>query len=409
MKTMHCWIVGSMLLMPLGQGVAAQTLNVELELAYCHRQVERTLSELRDEEGLIDYTMTPRNIGADERHWNLRSVKSPEEWCAGFFPGILWMDGDTVEAARFTQELEYLAYRPVYDHDLGFIMIGSYLKGYEATHNPHYRDVLLAAADSLATLFNPRVGTLLSWPRNVERFGGHNTIMDNMMNLELLFWADAQSRSLSKGSIVNGALSRRSLYDIAVSHADTTMAYHFRSDYTSYHVAVYDPVTGCHLYNCTHQGFGDNTLWSRGQAWAIYGYTMVYRYTHEPRFLDFAQKVTEAYLSRIPDDRIPWWDMGDPMIPHSFRDASAAAVVASALIELSGYVDVPTSQRYLTEAKKMLATLSSDLYQSRDRNPAFLLHSVGNMPAGSEVNASINYADYYYLEALKRLEELNKN
>jgi len=171
------------------EGAAAQTLDVEKALAYCHRQVGRTLAELRGADGRIDYTMTPRYIGAGEQHWNLRSVKSPEEWCAGFFPGILWMDGDTAEARRFTQELEYLAYSPVYDHDLGFIMIGSYLKGYEATHDEHYKRVLLAAADTLVTLFNPRVGTLLSWPRNVEMFGGHNTIMDNMMNLELLLWA----------------------------------------------------------------------------------------------------------------------------------------------------------------------------------------------------------------------------
>ncbi len=367
----------------------AQQLDVDVQLDYCHRQVQRSLVQLRDAAGKIDYTVTPRCVEAGEEHWTLRSVKMPEEWCAGFFPGILWMDGDSAEARRYTQELEYLAYSPVYDHDLGFIMIGSYLKGWEVTHDAHYKEVLLAAADSLATLFNPRVGTLLSWPRNVQMFGGHNTIMDNMINLELLFFS-----------------GKKENYDIAVSHADTTMRYHFRPDYTSNHVAVYDPQTGRHLYNCTHQGFGDNTLWSRGQAWAIYGYTMVYRYTRERRFLDFAQKVTEAYLSRLPEDGIPWWDMGDPMIPHSFRDASAAAVVASALVELSQYVDAATSHRYLNEAEAMLLTLSSPAYQSREKNPAFLLHSVGNMPAGIEVDASINYADYYYLEALLRLKEL---
>lgn len=371
--------------------LCAQELDVDRELVYCNQQMQRSLAGLRDAGGKIDYTMTPRCIGAEEERWTLRSVKTPEEWCAGFFPGILWMCGDTLEARRFTGELEYLAFSPVYDHDLGFIMIGSYLKGWEATHDGRYREVLMAAADSLATLFNPRVGTLLSWPRNVAMFGGHNTIMDNMMNLELLFFS-----------------GKRENYDRAVAHADTTMRYQFRADGTVNHVAVYDPVTGRHLYNCTHQGFGDNTLWSRGQAWAIYGYTMVYRYTHEGRFLDFAQRVTEAYLSRLPEDGIPWWDMGDPSIPFSFRDASAAAVVASALVELSGYVDAATSARYLGEAKRMLATLSSAEYQSRGRNPAFLLHSVGNMPAGTEVDASINYADYYYLEALLRLKNYLK-
>ena len=389
MKNRACFLAVLVALAYLCRGsvAVAQVLDVDGQVEYCRGQVERTLRELRGRDGKIDYTLTPRYVGAAEHHWNLRSVKRPDEWCAGFFPGILWMCADTLEARRFTQELEYLAYSPIYDHDLGFIMIGSYLKGWETTHVEHYREVLLAAADSLATLFNPRVGTLLSWPRNVAMFGGHNTIMDNMMNLELLFFS-----------------GKKENYDIAVCHADTTMKYQFRPDHTANHVAVYDPVTGRHLYNCTHQGFGDNTLWSRGQAWAIYGYTMVYRYTGEQRFLDFAQQVTEAYLSRLPDDGIPWWDMGDPMIPHSFRDASAAAIAASALVELAQYVETPVSECYMKEAKRMLITLSSADYQSREKNPAFLLHSVGNMPAGTEVDASINYADYYYLEALLRLK-----
>ena len=374
-----------------------QEVDVTRELAYCKGQAERTLEELSP----IDYTMTPRNIGADESRWNLRSVKTPEEWCAGFFPGVLWMasavgEGNEKErlmkeADRYSAELEYLAYSPVYDHDLGFIMIGSYLKGWELTHDEHYKEVLMAAADTLATLFNPQVGTLLSWPRNVEMFGGHNTIIDNMINLELLLWSGKERNK-----------------EIAVHHADTTMTYHFRPDGTVNHVAVYDPVSGKHLYNCTHQGFGDNTLWSRGQAWAIYGYTMVYRYTKEQRFLDFAKRVADVYLERLPEDGIPWWDMGDPMIPNSFRDASAAAVVASGLVELASFLDGAEEARYLGEAKRMLARLSSADYQSREKKPSFLMHSVGNMPAGSEVDASINYADYYYIEALLRLRDYRK-
>lgn len=359
---------------------------------YCDVQVHRTLMELRGDSGRIDYTRTPRNILDGETQWNLRSVLTPEEWTAGFFPGILWYDyentGDTMvlrEAQSFTEQLGYMARQPIYDHDLGFIMIGSYLNGYRLTQRTDYKEVLLAAADSLATLYNPQVGTLLSWPRNVEMFGGHNTIMDNMINLELLLWAAD-----------NGGSSR--LRDIAVSHADTTMAYHFRPDYTSYHVAVYDPQTGDHLYNCTHQGAADSTMWARGQAWAIYGFTMMYEYTHEQRFLDFAQKVTDAYLERLPDDSlIPYWDFSK----NDYRDASAACIVASALIrlaELSGKVD------YLDRAMTMLQTLSTEPYRPGDSRPAFLQHSVGNYPAGSEIDCSINYADYYYIEALTRLK-----
>ena len=379
----------------------AEKLNADAQIEYCIIQARRSMEELSP----VDYTHSPRNIGAGECHWNLRNAKTAEEWCSGFWPGIMWMVDDTLHAKRYTNELEFLAYQKAYDHDLGFQMIGSFLKGYEWLNDnvdknddnnedralkEHYRKVLLAAADTLATLFNPRVGTLLSWPRNVGMFGGHNTIIDNMINLELLFFS-----------------GKKENIDIAVSHADTTMRYHFRPDGTINHVAVYDPVSGKHLYNCTHQGFGDNTLWSRGQAWAIYGYTMVYRYTHEKRFLDFVQKVTDVMLRQLPADGIPLWDMGDPMAPHTFRDASAAAIIASGLIELSGHVGGEKGKAYLAQAEAILTTLSSAEYQCREKKPAFLLHSVGNMPAGSEVDASINYADYYYIEALKRLKAHN--
>lgn len=362
-------------------------LDVQKQLDYCHRQVGRTLQQLRDKDGQIDFTRSPRNILRGEKTWNLRSLLTAEEWCSGFYPGVLWMDGRQEEARAYTKQLEYQAYSPVYDHDLGFIMIGSYLKGYEATGDAHYREVLLAAADTLATLYNPRVGTLLSWPRNVAMFGGHNTIIDNMINLELLLWAAENGGSPA-------------LRDIAIHHADTTMRYHFRPDHTCYHVAVYDPVTGQHLRNCTHQGLFDESLWSRGQAWAIYGYTMMYRYTRLQRYLDFAQQVTDVMLSVLPADRIPYWDMRDPAIPNTYRDASAAAVIASALFDLSGFVGGEKGQRYLDEARQMLSSLSSSRYQSRKQNPSFLLHSTGNYPAHSELDASISYADYYYIEAL---------
>lgn len=380
------------LLLSIALGLSARKFDVQRQLHYCHTQVQRTLSQLQQADGTIDYTHAPRNIGADETQWNLRDITTPTEWCAGFFPGILWMDGDFAEAARYTSQLEYLAYQPVYDHDLGFIMIGSYLKGYELTQNEHYRQVLLAAADTLATLYNPAVGTLLSWPRNVKMFGGHNTIMDNMINLELLLWA-AQ----------NGGSQR--LRDIAIRHAEVTMQNHFRPDHTCYHVAIYDPKTGRHLRNCTHQGLFDESIWSRGQAWAIYGYTMVYRYTREPRFLQFAQQVTDAMLRLLPADGIPYWDMCDPAIPNTYRDASSAAIIASALIDLADYAPATDARRYRAAARKILRSLSSPAYQSGSRNPAFLMHSVGNQPAGSEIDYSINYADYYYIEALKKMEQ----
>ena len=377
--------------------------RVDDDLSYCHRQVLRALAELRNG-GDYDFTMEPRNILSTDHQigWNVRKATA-EEWCSGFWPGILWMDyiasGDTVllrPARGYTESLRGIAYRPIFDHDIGFLMMCSYGKGYEVTRNDDYRQVLLASADSLATLFNPVVGTLLSWPREVKpRHWPHNTIMDNMINLDLMFWAAKHG-------------GNPLLYDLAVTHAMTTMRHHFRSDGSCYHVAVYDTISGDFIKGVTHQGYADYSMWSRGQSWAIYGYTMVYRYTHKQVFLDFAQKVTDIYLKRLSetsDDMIPVWDMDAP--DRNVKDASAACVVADALLELQGYVKGEKQQRYREAAVKMLKQLAGKRYRSGKRNVSFLLHSTGHHPAGSEIDASIIYADYYYLEALLRAKALN--
>ena len=377
------------------------TLDVNKALDYCAKQTQRTLTELKTDSG-IDYTMMPRNIMADEQHWNCRKA-TKEEWCTGFWPGVLWYDYEYTkdkqvleEAENFTHSLKFLSHIPAYDHDLGFLVFCSYGNGYRLTKNPAYKQVILDTADTLATLFNPIVGTILSWPREVEpRNWPHNTIMDNMINLEMLFWAAK-----------NGG--NPYLYDIAVSHADKTMKSQFRPDYTSYHVAVYDTITGNLIKGVTHQGYADSTMWARGQAWAIYGYTVVYRETKDPKYLDFAQKVTDVYLDRLPEDKVPYWDFDDPSIPDAPRDASAGAVVASALLELSTYLPNGTGKRYKDAAIEMLTSLSSDSYQSGESKPSFLLHSVGHWPNHSEIDASIIYADYYYIEALLRLKRLQE-
>ena len=380
----------------------AQNLDVEKQLNYCHSHVRNALRLLRP----FGFHFMPRNILSTDttKVWNCRMAMA-EEWCSGFWPGILWMDYQFTRNERikhmaegYTRSLEFLANQPAYDHDLGFIVINSFLKGYEQTQNENYKQIALQCADTLATLFNPNVGTILSWPRHVNDYGGHNTIMDNMINLELLFWAAD-----------NGGDQR--LRDIAVKHADTTMKYHFRSDGSCYHVAVYNPRNGRFIKGVTHQGYADWSMWSRGQAWAIYGYTMVYRYTHEVRFLQQAQKVTDIYIKRLKetsDDWIPIWDMDDPRGCEAPKDASAACVVASALIELSEYVSQPKQTEYINTAVCMLTDLSSDKYLSLDENVAFLKHSTGHHPAGSEIDASIIYADYYYIEALLRLYSIKQ-
>lgn len=366
-------------------------------IQYCAAQAHKTILLIP-----ADTVNIPRSIKKNEKNWRFVSY---HDWCSGFWPGILWYAYEgtqdpkfKAEADHFSRELTPLSIQKAFDHDLGFQIFCSFGNGYRLTHNPEYKKILLATADTLATLFNPKVGTILSWPRSVPNmeWPQHNTIIDNMINLELLFWASK-----------NGGSKR--LYDIAVSHAKTTMKNHFRSDYTSYHAVVYDRETGKKIKGVTHQGYADDSMWARGQSWAIYGFTLCYRETKDPEFLDFAQKVADVYLKQLPADLIPYWDFNDPEIPNAPRDASAAGVVASGLLELSTFVkDQTKAAYYRRQAEKMLSSLSSASYQSREKNTAFLLHSTGHKPNGSEIDASIIYADYYYIEALLRLEKLQK-
>ena len=376
--------------------INAQTaFNVNKQLDYCIQQVNKTIAANKE----VGDKNIPRSIDCNTKDWKYVDYK---DWTSGFWPGILWYafqyshdNQFKLQAAKFSNELKPLAYNLAYDHDLGFQINCSIGNGFFLTQNKNYKKILLAAADTLATLYNPKVGTILSWPREVQSLGGHNTIMDNMMNLELLFWASKNGGS-------------KKLYDIAVKHATTTMNNHFRKDYSGYHVVVYDSITGKKIKGITHQGYSDSSMWARGQSWAIYGFTMCYRETHNPVFLDFAQKVASIYLNRLPKDMIPYWDFDDKAIPNTPKDVSAAAVTASALLELSTYMTDLTKQEYYKEkALLMLKEISTPKYQSWDVNNAILLHSTGHKPHNSEVDASINYADYYYMEALLRLKKLN--
>ena len=372
--------------------------EVEPLLDYCGGQIEKSLNSLDDT------TQMPRNIlsDKDERKWNCTSIY---DWTSGFWPGILWYAYEYSHDAEIKKQAERYssALYPVLDHkpgnhDLGFMMYCSLGNAYRLTGEQKYKKMLLRAADSLATLFDERVGTIHSWPGMRQQKGWpHNTIIDNMLNLELLFWAAK-----------NGGNKR--LYDIALSHAEVTANNQFRDDYSTCHVVVYDTLSGKRISQLTHQGYADESLWARGQAWAIYGFTMCYRETGNVVFLDVAQKATDTYLQRLPADYIPYWDFDAPGIPEEPRDASAAAVVASGLLELSLYIkDKKKAEHYFDAAIKMLEALSSPAYLSGEVNNAFLLHSTGHKPHGSEIDASIIYADYYYIEALIRLNRINNN
>ena len=393
MKTLS--IFASLALLFCLSGCTSSRLDTDANLNYCVAQAVKTIPMIPD------YQHGPNNFDKDATEWRFNR---PGSWTSGFWPGVLWYiyeytkDPQWVALAdSFTCSIIPAVTRRARTHDIGFMAFCSIGNGYRITGNPEYERALLQAADSLEWLFNPNVGTFLSWPNMVARMNWpHNTIIDNMMNMELLFWAGKNGNNIN-------------LYDIAHKHSETTMKHHFRNDYSTYHVIVFNDSTGERMKGVTHQGYADETMWARGQAWSIYGFTMAYRETKDPRFLDVAEKATAIYLQRLPKDMIPYWDFDAPNIPDEPRDASAAAITASALLELSVLADNKAkAKEYRKVAEKILVTLSSAEYQSRDKNSSFLLHCVGHMPNKSEVDASIIYADYYYIEALIRLKKLQE-
>ncbi|MBI5474881.1 MAG: glycoside hydrolase family 88 protein [Ignavibacteriae bacterium] len=276
-------------------------------------------------------------------------------------------------------------------HDVGFIMFCSFGNEYRLHPNEETKNILLQSACSLASRFNARTGCIRSWDNPKWQFP---VIIDNMMNLELLFWAAK-----------NGG--GKELYDIAVSHAEKTSQNHFRPDGSTYHVVSYDTTTGAVLAKETHQGFAHESVWSRGQAWAIYGYTMAYRETREKRFLQTAERAANWFLDHLPDDAVPFWDFQAPEIPREPRDASAAAIAASALFELCTLTeDARLQARYATEARRILTSLCKAPYlAANSASSGILNHTTGNWPAKSEIDVSLIYGDYYFLEAMMRYRQ----
>ncbi|PST83580.1 glucuronyl hydrolase [Pedobacter yulinensis] len=317
-------------------------------------------------------------------------------WCSGFYPGTLlylyeqtkdkWLEA---EALRRLKTLEKEQYNTS-THDLGFMMYCSFGNAYRLDPKPEYRAILLNSARSLATRFNAQVGCIKSWDsRNPSDF---LVIIDNMMNLELLFWATRVSGDSS-------------FHKIAITHANTTMKHHFRSDNSSYHVVNYDINTGKPRRKHTAQGAADHSAWSRGQAWGLYGFTVMYRETGDKKYLDQAAAIAGFMLNHknLPADKVPYWDFNAPGIPNALRDASAGAITASALLELADYLP-DARNSYRQTAAQILKTLSGPEYRATaGSNAGFLLkHSVGSLPGKSEVDVPLSYADYYFIEACKR-------
>lgn len=339
-----------------------------------------------------------------------------KDWTPGFFPGSLWylyeLTGDTLwlhQAEEWTHSLEPLKTFTGH-HDLGFMMYCSYGNANRLAPKPEYKDILIQSSESLSTRFSENTKTIKSW--NYRKAWNDTTewffpvIIDNMMNLEMLFY----------GTKLSG---NDKFKNVAITHADTTLKNHFREDYSSYHVVDYDTITGAVKAQATCQGYSDNSTWSRGQAWAIYGYTMMYRETKDQTYLDAAIKMTDWYLERLPEDLIPLWDFNvndEGYTPEeksyavqfkgeNLRDVSAAAITCSALFELG---EITQNKQYLDTAVKMLHNLASPQYRADlGTNANFLLkHSVGSIPHINEIDKPLVYADYYFLEALVRYKNM---
>jgi len=367
---------------------------VDRSLSICAAQYGLMAEKLKSQPGLLpkSFDNSGKFITSDAK-W----------WCSGFFPGTLWYLYEFNKTNSLKQDAELFSERikgeqfTTDNHDVGFIIYCSYGNAFRLDPKNEYKQIVVNTARSLATRFNPKVGLIRSWDWGKWQYP---VIIDNMMNLELLFNATKFSGDST-------------YYKIAVEHAEKTMKNHFRNDASCFHVVSYDSITGQPESKGTFQGYSDASSWARGQAWAIYGYTMTYRETRDPRFLNHAIRIANYLLNhpRMPKDLIPYWDFDAPNIPNALRDASAGAVICSALIELSGYVKSKESKRFLKAAETQLLTLSSPTYLAKiGGNGNFILqHSVGFLPKNSEVDVSLTYADYYFVEALMRYKKYNLN
>jgi hypothetical protein len=357
--------------------------------------------------------LTPRTLNDDN---TLKSV-SPYDWTSGFYSGIMWYmyaltnnDQWKEAAINYTEILDTIQYWSG-NHDVGFMINCSYGNGYRYGDMSSYEEVIVNAAKSLSKRFNPFTKTFESW--DYRKAWNDTTewffpvIIDNMMNLELLFEA-------------YNFTGNKNFYDIAVTHANTTMENHYRPDYSSYHVVSYDEKTGKVLDKATCQGYADESSWSRGQAWGLYGFVVCYRETKDKKYLSQALGIANYIMKHpsIPKDRIPYWDYHindpnmkvewpyDPNKDYMYKDVSAAAITASALLELRHYVDNDLASNFKNYSEEIIKSLLSPQYlaNSSEDNYFLLKHSIGSIPHKGDVDKPVNYADYYFLEALLRLD-----
>ncbi len=385
--------LGALATLMLASCSTSETTNGE-RLDYSKKQINLLLSET------LEKGQNPRTLDAKGQIWWIRN--SGFDWTQGFFPGTLWYlykwSGDeSLKQGAITTQNYFLDQTNSSSHDLGFVYNCSFGEGYRQTKDPKMLQTLIEAGNTLIDRYSPTTKTILSWDANrgwqATRGWQYPVIIDNMMNLEMLFELTKYTGD-SKYS------------DVAIAHANTTMKNHFRDDFSSYHVVDYDSITGEARNHHTAQGYAHESSWARGQAWGLYGYVTCYRYTKNPEYLAQAENIAKYIMTsdKIPSDLVPYWDYDAPEIPNAPRDASAAAITASALVELSDYAP---NKGYMTYAKDVVNSLSSEAYLAKigENHNFILMHSVGSLPHNSEIDVPLNYADYYYVEALLRLKD----
>lgn len=319
-------------------------------------------------------------------------------WCSGFYPGSLWYIYEQTQNHEVRKEAErsLKVIEPnqhfIGNHDLGFMIYCSFGNAYRLTANEDYKKIIFNASEALSTRYRPSIKSIQSWNKN--DYFNCPVIIDNMMNLEMMLWATQKGAD-------------KKYWDISVTHANSTIKEHFRPDYSSYHIVDYDVEKGKVLRKATWQGAANTSAWARGQAWALYGFVTMYRFTKDVKYLKQAEHIANFILNHpnLPADKIPYWDFDAPLIPKAKRDASAGAIIASALLELGQYSK--QKDNYVAAGTEMIKSLASPAYRAKlNTNGGFLLkHSVGALPLNSEIDVPLIYADYYFLEALKRYKD----
>jgi unsaturated chondroitin disaccharide hydrolase len=337
----------------------------------------------------------PQSFNEQTGKFDARDIKW---WCSGFYPGTLWYIYEQTKNPEIRKEaersLKVIEPNQHYtgNHDLGFMIYCSFGNAYRITGNEAYKKIIFNASEALSTRYRPSIKSIQSWNKN--DYFNCPVIIDNMMNLEMMLWATQ-----------NGA--DKKYWDISVTHANTTIKEHFRPVNSSYHIVDYDLDSGKVLRKATFQGAANTSAWARRQAWALYGFVTMYRFTKDEKYLEQSEKIAEFILNHpnLPQDMIPYWDFDAPLMPKAKRDASAGAIIASALFELGQYSE--QKKKYVESATGMIKSLASPAYKADvNTNGGFILkHSVGALPLNSEIDVPLIYADYYFLEALKRYKD----